>query len=188
MSRKKTKLSPEPTAAPTTEKPLPSPDTLAMLAAQPRFAGEPDAETAITAALAFWRGVSVRLDYERRLEQSTYEHYEKPLENLKRPKNWPSKFNDFLRIVVQGKDEAEQIHRFRLWVSTWPSDPEDATAQKIDAIERHIKEARQMKFTKGIWEANAVSFRRFWKRHTRDARSRAGKRGAEIKAGSKKTP
>jgi hypothetical protein len=97
--------------------PLPDANTLSILAAQVRFNSTHQFE-AVRNALALWREAQSLIESQREFVALRYEGYIAPLLKIRRPRKWPASFAEFLRLVVQGKDEGEQLNRFRrYWLS-----------------------------------------------------------------------
>jgi len=96
---------------------LPDIDTLSLLATQPRFHPHNDTN-ALRAALALWREAKRLLDHERNLAEAISRR-DALLQRIKPPKNWSSAtFKEFLHVAIQGKDEGEQLNRFRrFWLA-----------------------------------------------------------------------
>jgi hypothetical protein len=162
---------------------LPDINTLSLLATQPRFHPHNDTD-AIRAALALWREAKRLLDRERDLIVLRHQNYVAPLQRMKTPKQWPGSFADFLRLVVQGKDEGEQLNRFRrFWLSLMRAEqamraqtPNEGppTAEEISAIGKVISDHRDAPVPRFVWEDWALRFDRWWAVEKVDAKRRGG--------------
>jgi hypothetical protein len=169
----------------------PSTNILASLAAQPRFEKLPGAQAA-QAALELWhqsQAVTVR---EQKQVDLCRKHYVAPLEHLRPPKTRPASFEDFLKCVVQGKDEGEQLHRFREFLR-WKIQRTPALygikgavteTMLLNAEQKLLADFQAAEYSPAKWQTLALEFRRYWAQHTAEVRSRAGKKGAAVKARS----
>jgi hypothetical protein len=165
---------------------LPDIDTLSFLATQPRFHPHNDRE-ALRAALALWREAKQQLDRERNLADAISRR-DALLQRIKPPKNWSSAtFKEFLHVVVQGKDEGEQLNRFRrFWLAlsrenkamragcqTPNEGPE--SKEELDEIEEVIANLKSAPvIPRFVWEDYAVRFNRWWPVEKLEAKRRAG--------------
>ena len=165
---------------------LPDINTLSLLAAQPRFHPHNDTN-ALRAALALWREAKRLLDRERNLADAISRR-DALLQRIKPPKNWSSAtFKEFLHVVVQGKDEGEQLNRFRrFWLAlsrenkamragcqTPNEGPE--SKEELDEIEEVIANLKSAPFMpRFVWEDYAVRFNRWWAVVKVEAKRRAG--------------
>ena len=93
----------------------PDPDTLAMLAAQPRFTNLPEAD-AVSAALGLRQAARDALEAAR---ENSRQELNKAF-TLPRPKQWPATLADFYRLVVRGKDKTENQPRFKRFLRFRP--------------------------------------------------------------------
>lgn len=164
---------------------LPDIDTLSFLATQPRFHPHNDRE-ALRAALALWHEAKHQLDRERQIIVARHQNYFAPLQRIKTPKQWPGSFADFLRLVVQGKDEGEQLNRFRrFWLSLIRADkamragqqtPNEgaATDEESSTIAKIISDLKDGPLPRFVWEDYALRFDRWWPVEKLKAKRRAG--------------
>jgi hypothetical protein len=165
---------------------LPDIDTLSFLATQPRF--HPNNDTnALRAALALWREAKRLLDHERNLAEAISRR-DALLQRIKPPKNWSSAtFKEFLHVAIQGKDEGEQLNRFRrFWLAlsrenkamragcqTPNEGPE--SKEELDEIEEVITNLKSAPFMpRFVWEDYAFRFNRWWAVEKLEAKRRAG--------------
>ncbi len=165
---------------------MPDVNALSLLATQPRFNGHNDKE-AVRLALALWREAKSQLDHEREIAVRHYEHYLAPLQRIKLPKSWPASFADFLRLVVGGKDEGEQLNRFRRYLlknirfenafrdgtTTEPEGP--ASEAELNVIEQQISGFKAGPIPRFVWEGHALYFDRWWAVEKLEAKRRGGK-------------
>lgn len=178
---------------------LPDANALALLAAQARFQGKED-KSAVSAALALWGEAKWRIDHERKLAELTYQEYA-PLKNIKQPKQWPATFQDFLRLVVKGKDEGEQLHRFRRYklfqirvanmMRSGRNRNEEipvgnASEEELREIENIIASCRSDTYSKNAWNSNVLFYLKWWASEKKDVKRRAGKARAAKAEGKKK--
>jgi len=177
---------------------LPDANTLALLAAQTRFHGKED-KSAVSSALALWREAKWQIDHERKLAELIYEE-NAPLKTVRRPKQWPATFQDFLRLVVKGKDEGEQLNRFRRYklfqlrvanmIRSGGNRNEEipvgnASEEELREIENIIARCRHDTYSKIIWDNNVRFYLKWWTLEKKDVKRRAGKARA-AKAETKK--
>src|ERR1035437_3088147 len=176
---------------------LPDANVLSMLAAQNRFNAEED-KSAVSAAFALWREAKWRVDHERKLAELSYQEYVAPLKKVKQPKQWPTTFTDFLRLVVGGKDEGVQLNRFRrhklfqLRVANMMqtgriSDGEipdgDASEEELRELGNIISSYRIKTYSKNVWDNHARYYLKRWAEEKHDVKRRAGKaRAAKAEA------
>jgi len=165
---------------------LPDINTLSHLATQPRFHPHNDTD-ALRAALALWREAKRLLDRERNLIVARHQNYFAPLQRIKTPKQWPGSFADFLRLVVQGKDEGEQLNRFRrFWLSLIRAEkamragcqtPNEGPAsdEEISEIGKVISDLKDAPLPRFVWEDYALRFDRWWAVEKVEAKRRGGK-------------
>ena len=165
---------------------LPTADMLASLAAQPRFEKLAGKQAAL-AALELWRESQAALARAQRQADLCGQHYA-PLAHLRQPKTWPASFADFLKYVVQGKDTGEQLARFREFLRMKISASPQFFGVKGDVTEAVLLDALpkvlasfQGSYSQAAWQTLVLEFKRFWKRHKAEGKSRAGKKGAAVK-------
>ena len=166
---------------------LPEINTLSLLAAQPRFFNRGNDTDALRAALALWREAKRLLDRERNLAEAISRR-DALLQRIKPPKNWSSAtFKEFLNVAIQGKDEGEQLNRFRrFWLAlsrenkamragcqTPNEGPE--SKEELDEIEEVITNLKSAPFMpRFVWEDYAFRFNRWWAVEKLEAKRRAG--------------
>lgn len=85
---------------------LPDVATLASLAAQSRFNNLPS-EKATEQALALWH------DAQEVLARANGDQQRLAVGPIRQPQQWPAKLEDFYRLLVKGKDKAENQPRFK---------------------------------------------------------------------------
>ena len=158
-----------------TEQPLPDIQTLAALAAQPRFTRLANAD-AVRAALDLWQETQMLLDWKTNCADSSYRHYLAPLEKSKSPKVWPASFDDFLRCVVQGNDQGEQLNRFRRYLRRGIQTRSGLQTTKEDEI-KLLADYQNRKYDRAIWDILAADFLRFWALEKSRGKKRAGSAG-----------
>lgn len=164
---------------------LPDINTLSLLATQPRFNSHNETD-ALRAALALWREAKRLLDHERRLAEAISRR-DALVQKIKPPKNWTSAtFNEFLQVVVGGKDEGEQLNRFRrFWLSlnrenkamragqTPNEGPE--SKEELDEIQEVITNLKSAPVLfRFVWEDYAFRFDRWWEVERVNAKRRGG--------------
>ena len=160
-------------------------NTLSLLAAQPRFHPHNDTDS-LRAALAFWREAKRLLDRERRLAEATSQR-DALLQKIKSPKNWTSaKFNEFLQMVVGGKDEGEQLNRFRRFLLSLNRENKALRAgqtpnegppskEELDEIQEIITNFKSAPVTfRFVWEDYAFRFNNWWAKEKVEAKRRGG--------------
>lgn len=162
---------------------LPEPATLANLAAQPRFAGLPENE-AILAALSFFKRCAAAIDM-----QVIHDDIEQRGAELPAPEQWPAPLAEFYRLIVKGKDSADNQPRFRAFLlhqwreySRPPSiklGPEDVE-RKADKEFEAIKESG---FSIQQWREHAWAYTEWWTAQKHAAKQRAGLAGARKRKG-----
>jgi hypothetical protein len=164
---------------------LPDINTLSLLATQPRF--HPHNETdALRAALALWREAKRLLDRERMLAEAISRR-DALLQQIKLPENWTSaKFYEFLQKVVGGKDEGEQLNRFRrFWLSLNRKNkamregqiPNEgpASEEELGEIEDVIANLKSAEFIpRFVWEDYGFRFNNWWAEEKVQAKRRGG--------------
>lgn len=96
--------------------PLPATETLALLAAQARFQMLPPKD-AVEGGLELWQAAQQAISRHKGLAEAFQAHYCEPVANTDCPPSYPASFKDFLRLIVGGKDEAEQLRRFRRYLA-----------------------------------------------------------------------
>jgi hypothetical protein len=162
-------------------------NTLSMLAAQPRFTGHNESE-AIRMALALWREAKRQLDREQRIAAARNRSLS-VLQQIKHPKNLPATFKDFLRLIVGGKDEGEQLHRYRRFrvksiredeaFTTGAAERQgQPTEKELTQINNEISAAKDsapcIGIPREIWADWAVRFNKWWAQEKVEAKRRAG--------------
>jgi hypothetical protein len=179
---------------------FPDATTLATLASQPRFSKLAQA-AAIKSAFLLWREAHWFVG-EQKHRDSCFSRRLAPILE-RQPRSYPATFKDFLRLVVEGKDEAKQLRRWRLfhlWVMRCGGDfgrrgeridtkKCPATEAELSQIDKYISKDRNTSFTQKVWEENAWAFRRWWEAQTKEARKLAGKaRAAKSAAANANQP
>jgi hypothetical protein len=164
--------------------PLPDVNTLSLLATQPRFTSL-DSELAVGSALALWRDAQSLIATEREVAALRKEGYHALLNKIKQPQQFPASYSVFLRLVVQGKDEGEQLSRFRrYWISEirrekafktgqTPKDGPSSEAE-MDELEKIIADFKATPISEQGWGNLKFNFIRWWFGEKLEAKRRAG--------------
>jgi hypothetical protein len=175
---------------------LPDEKTLAWLAAQPRFTKFANAVEAVEAALSLWSMAHHCLDDARERERWYAEQYG-PLDGIESPWEFPVSLDEFLRLIVPGKDQGERLGRYRQFVQARlrmnqamgdyappdekPSTEEDVLGMASAKIEK-LKKAK-LDFKK--FHSEMYLFLRWWQQKVKDDKKRGGKARAAKSASLK---
>ncbi len=102
---------------------------------------------------------------------------------IPRPPAFPASFDDFLRLIVGGRAEGEQLRRFRRYLAAPTADPLNPAETKAANPDEAIPKWRNVRFDLMRWEQEAERFRSWWERHMSSERSKAAKSRNDSKKG-----
>ena len=159
QNRPPTKPKPQPPPG-TAKAGLPSPETLAMIAATCSKGGGEEPGIAVAYAAKLYRAACDRLDSEKRLAQAT----EEERATLPIPPTFPASYDEFLRLVVKGKTIKEGNDRFReYWRDLYKDNLTGAELE--NAVALNEKEYRRGFHTPDDWLNMARKYVQWWAGH-----------------------
>lgn len=186
----------------------PDPNTLAMLAAQARFATLPEAD-AVRAALGLRQAARDALEVARESSrQQVVAAYTLPT-----PKQLPATLADFYKLVVRGKEEKDNPPRFKRFLrfraegrkvevtgsrmdgqklififkpGTGKQPPTQSAEAAEKAAERQFAEYQAAQFNQEAWDDLARDYMRWWAWESTESKRRAGQARAAKAAADKK--
>lgn len=191
----------------------PDPDTLAMVAAQARFAGVEEAE-AVRQALSLRQAARDVLEAAR----ENWREESKKWRMLPAPKQWPATLTDFYKLIVRCKVEKENPSRFKRFLlfraegrkpeiaetridgqkivhtfksGTGEQPPTQSAEAAEKAAERQLVEYQTAQFNQETWIDLARDYELWWEwKYSENKRqagqARAAKAAADKKAKGKK--
>jgi hypothetical protein len=144
---------PEPVNLPS---PLPSIETLAMIAANVSAGKECEPGPLIDYAFRLWIGAREKLCEENR-DNNSVQTYDTAMDewskNISLPEQFPATFDQFLASVVAAKVPADSMKRFREFLRE---------RVKGEGALELLKEFRSMRFTYDLWVEWAEPYRKWW--------------------------
>ena len=186
----------------------PDPDSLAMLAAQERFAKLSEAE-AVRAALGLRQAARDAIAAAR---ENSRQEFEKA-STLPTPKQWPATLADFYKLVMRCKEEKDNLPRFKQFLhfraegnelkivggsidrpkfvlTSKPGMGEQTPTQSAEAAEkaaeRQLVEYQAAQFNQEAWYDLARDYLRWWDWKSTESKRRAGRARAAKAAADKK--
>jgi len=144
------------TAASIPQRVLPSPETLAMIAATVAKGNSVAPQDAVADAAQLYDAACEYLKGEA-IAEAELESWAVEDQQIPQPKKFPARFDEFLRVIVGGKTTADRTKRFRDYLRFLKHTDDEVIAE----LERN----RGYDFDQDSWNDGARRFRYWWKEH-----------------------
>ena len=151
---------PEPSTKPGADIPLPTADTLALIAANVSKGIDVEPRLAVDYAFKLWKNAREKLEgeiKERAQVPNGNENVQKS-DGGRLPPAFPATFDTFLRLVVDGKTPADSTKRFRDFLR-------NNSATEAEADKRMAKLKDEGFRDSESWQVTELEYRDWWKSH-----------------------
>src|SRR5208337_930324 len=159
-SRTVAEPAPEPSTKPGADLPLPTADTLALIAANVSKGIDLEPRLAVDYAFKLWKNAREKLEAEIK-ERARVPNDN---ENIQKsdggclPPTFPATFDTFLRMVVNGKTLADSTKRFRDFLRHNSATEDEADKRMARLGDEGFRDAE-------LWQVTALEYRDWWESH-----------------------
>jgi len=156
-SRTVAEPAPEPSTKPGAEIPLPTADTLALIAANVSKGIDLEPRLAVDYAFKLWKNAQEKLEgeiKERARVPNDNGNIQKS-DGCCLPPTFPATFDTFLRMVVNGKTPADSTKRFRDFLRHNPATAEEAAKRMAKLGDEGFRDSE-------LWQVTALEYRDWW--------------------------
>jgi hypothetical protein len=170
-SRTVAEPAPEPSTKPGAEIPLPTADTLALIAANVSKGIDLEPRLAVDYAFKLWKNAREKLEgeiIERAQVPDDNENIQKSDGGCP-PPTFPATFDTFLRLVVNGKTLADSTKRFRDFLRHNSASEEEADKRMAKLGDEGFRDSE-------LWRVTALEYRSWWESQESPLASKSAER------------
>ncbi len=159
-SRTVAEPAPRPSTKPGADIPLPTADTLALIAANVSKGIDLEPRLAVDYAFKLWKNAREKLAGEIKEPAQVPDDNENIQKNDGGclPPAFPATFDAFLRLVVNSKTPAESTKRFRDFLRHNPATADEADKRMAKLKDEGFRDSK-------LWQATALEYRDWWASH-----------------------
>jgi hypothetical protein len=150
----------KPSTKPGADIPLPTADTLALIAANVSKGIDLEPRLAVDYALKLWKNAREKLagEIKERAPVSNVDENIQKSDGGCLPPTFPATFDAFLRLVVNGKTPADSTKRFRDFLRHNPAAADEADKRMAKLKDEGFRDVES-------WQVTALEYRDWWESH-----------------------